>query len=379
MLQKRLQKELKKREELNTLRALPSSEILIDFTSNDYLGFAKHPDLLEKIQKALLLDNKSYGSTGSRLLTGNSEAVESLEKKIASYHSGEASLIYSSGYMANLGLLSCLAQESDTILYDAHIHASIHDASRLSKAQSFPFRHNDVEHLERRLMSATGQVFVVIESIYSMDGTLAPLKTIANICQQYKAHLIVDEAHAVGYYGKKGEGLVSEKNIEDLVIARTYTFGKALGCHGAAIITNSLIKNYLCNFSNAFIYTTALPYSTLCAIDTAYNLLESIQPTLRENIDYLVAFFRSELNNLPFKLSSDHGPIQSITIGDPNLAKKIAKKLKKQGFDVRAIVSPTVRRKSELLRIIIHSFNTKEECKALCNALKNSIKISINE
>ena len=225
------------REKEGLLRKLSSENNLIDFSSNDYLGFARSDELKNIIssEAGALNFKPKTGSTGSRLLTGNTKYAEELECFIAQFHKAEAGLIFNSGYDANLGLISSAAKKGDVIFYDELSHASIYDGARLSKSESFPFRHNDLNHLEERLEYFSEKkyenCFVIVESVYSMDGDFSPLKEIAALCEKYNANLIVDEAHATGVFGSKGEGKVVELNLEKKVFARVHTFGKALGCH----------------------------------------------------------------------------------------------------------------------------------------------------
>ncbi|HCW08412.1 MAG TPA: 8-amino-7-oxononanoate synthase, partial [Cytophagales bacterium] len=194
----------------------------IDFASNDYLGFAQHPELTVHGNPSL-----KSGATGSRLISGNSMEAEEAEKTIARFHRAEAALIFNSGYAANVGLCSCIASKDDTFISDELIHASMIDGIRMSFASKLKFKHNDVDDLENKLTKATGNKFVAIESLYSMDGDEAPLKKIIEVCEKHSAQLIVDEAHAVGVFGAHGEGLVNHYQLEDKVFACVYTFGKA--------------------------------------------------------------------------------------------------------------------------------------------------------
>ena len=278
-----LKKRLQVREEQGLLRKLSLPNNLIDFSSNDYLGFARSPELHELILTELETVNCKLetlsGSTGSRLLTGNSQYTEELETFIAYYHKAEAGLIFNSGYTANVGLISSIAQKGDIIFYDELSHASIYDGVRLSKAESFPFRHNDLNHLEERLKffqnarKENSNSYIIVESVYSMDGDFAPLIELVSLCEDYNVNLIVDEAHATGIFGEKGEGKVVELGLEEKVFSRVHTFGKALGCHGAIVLGSETLRNYLINFSRLFIYTTALPIHTLASIKSAYKLL----------------------------------------------------------------------------------------------------------
>ncbi|MCL4171189.1 UNVERIFIED_CONTAM: hypothetical protein GTU68_025567, partial [Idotea baltica] len=250
-----MQDALDARQAQGLLRQLPTPiGERIDFCSNDYLGFA---------HTLRVAAPTSGGATGSRLISGNSTLAEALEQQIANFHGAEAALLFPSGYAANIGLLPAVAGRGDTIVYDKLIHASLRDGIRLSRAKALSFAHNDLTDLIKKLQNPEGQTFVVIESVYSMDGDQAPLTDIVNICQQYDALLIVDEAHGTGVIGKR-----------DQVWARVHTFGKAIGSHGAAIVGSQLLKSYLLNFARSFIYATALPDHTLLSIQAAYSALE---------------------------------------------------------------------------------------------------------
>jgi 8-amino-7-oxononanoate synthase len=203
-----LQQQLEKRSADNQLRTLNTHLSGIDFFSNDYLGFAKSTVIKKNAEQLFntLNNNNINGSTGSRLISGTGEFVLALEKQIAEFHSTEAALIYNSGFDANIGLFSSIASRNDTVLYDELIHASIIDGIRLSNANRFKFKHNDLADLERLLQKTKGIVYVAVESVYSMDGDSSPLTQLVQLCQQYGANLIVDEAHATGIFGKNGVG-----------------------------------------------------------------------------------------------------------------------------------------------------------------------------
>ncbi|HJU45272.1 MAG TPA: aminotransferase class I/II-fold pyridoxal phosphate-dependent enzyme [Chitinophagaceae bacterium] len=266
-------KRLKERKEQNAYRQLKLPDGKIDFCSNDYLGIVKNNLIKEQSLKT--------GSTGSRLLAGNYELIEEVEKELAAFHQAEAGLIFNSGYDANVGLLSSVLQRGDTIIYDYLSHASLRDGIRLSFAQSFSFAHNDLGDLEKKLKAATGNIFVVTESVFSMDGDKAPLNEIVQLCEKYRAHLIVDEAHATGVVGEKGEGLVQELGLQHRCFARIHTFGKAIGCHGAVVLGSEALRNFLINFSRAFIYTTALPETSIAAIRASYRLFPAMKKERR--------------------------------------------------------------------------------------------------
>ncbi|MBA3722265.1 MAG: pyridoxal phosphate-dependent aminotransferase family protein [Parachlamydiaceae bacterium] len=366
-----LEKKITKRKNDANYRTLNSANPnLIDFSSNDYLGLSRSTKLHETIQieyKNLVskFPSNFLGSTGSRLLTGNTTYVEELEQQIVSFHGYEAGLLFNCGYMANVGLITAVATSSDIIIYDAHVHASTHDGVRLSRAYSYPFRHNDMNHLEHRLKHVPKRtnLFVCIESIYSIDGSIAPLEQICQLCFHYHALLIVDEAHAVGIYGADGEGLISEKKLNQYVFAQVTTFGKALGVYGAIVMGSHSLREYLINFSRPFIYTTALPLHALVAIKCAYQIL----PNLNKERSHL----RSLITHIQTLIKTGFGSqIQFVKVKNNHEAHQLSQYLAKNGFDVRSILSPTVPRGEECLRICLHAFNTIHETNELISLLK---------
>lgn len=357
MLEEFLQKSLDARASQNSLRKLKVSEGMVDFCSNDYLGFAK------KSWSA----SGAIGSTGSRLISGNHPVHEEFEAWLAEFHGAEAALVFNSGYDANLGLFSTVPKKGDTVVYDQLCHASIRDGLRLGTARNFSFKHNDIEDLRLKLDSASGNVFVAVESIYSMDGDKAPLKEIAELCEQTGAYLIVDEAHSTGIYGEKGEGLCSELGVKPF--AKVHTFGKAMGSHGAAIVGPDVLRQYLVNFSRSFIYTTALPPQSIAKVFEAYKWLESCEEraALKENIQLFKENFTSQ------NLIESDSPIQCVVIGGNDECKSIAEDIQKANLDVRPILHPTVAEGSERIRICLHSYNLKEEIIQLCKLLNTML------
>lgn len=365
-----LSQSLKKREERNVLRKLTPDSLLIDFCSNDYLGFAQSDQLKNNINvEYSLLAKQRNGAGGSRLLAGNTDYAENLEKQIAEFHAAEAGLIFNSGYDANVGLFSSLGRSGDTIIYDELIHASVHDGIRLSQADAFSFKHNDVASLEMQIKKAKGNIYVAIESIYSMDGDEAPLKKIAELCKKHGANLIVDEAHATGVTTNGGKGKVQELQLEKEVFARVHTFSKALGCHGAIVLGSNLLRNFLINFARSFVFTTALPIKSLLAINQAYLLLQDNNQAI-STLNELIAWFKLNISkNKKATLIENNSPIQSLIVPGNKEVKALADKIKKDGFDVRAIVSPTVPAGTERIRICLHAFNTKQDVEELCNSI----------
>ncbi len=367
-IEEKLRHALDEREHSHSLRRLPvpssgtPENVLVDFCSNDYLGFSRSEMLRERIRQAEKeFSDAGVGSTGSRLISGNSRFCEELEDRIAKFHHAKAGLIFNSGYDANLGIFSSIPQRTDTILFDQLAHASIRDGIRLSFAHAFPFKHNDVEDFKKRLEMATGNIFVAVESIYSMDGDAAPLIEISELCVRHGANLIVDEAHATGIFGEKGAGKVIGLGLEDVTFARLYTFGKALGSHGAIVIGSPTLRSYLINYARSFIYTTALPFHSLLSIKCAYNLLESNSDELVE-LKNRILYFKEKINpDLRRQMIESDSAIQCVIIPGNENVKSVAQEIQQAGFDVRPILHPTVPRGSERIRICLHAFNTEEE------------------
>jgi 8-amino-7-oxononanoate synthase len=369
-----LTEKLNERQFQGNMRALKVLENVIDLTSNDYLGFARSKVLYEAIQKeheSISQKRQLSGATGSRLLTGNSAYAEELENFIAKFHKAGAAVIYNCGYMANLGILTAVAQPEDTILYDVGVHASTYDGLRLCRAKSLPWRNNDLNHLEARLKKACGRTFVCVESLYSMSGVRTPLAEICALCQKYNAQLIVDEAHATGILGPNGEGLTVELGLSTKVFARIHTFGKALGVHGAAVVGSVALKKALVNFSRPFIYTTALPPYAFAAIRCAYKELKiakQAQARLKQLREFMYA--TAAKNNLP--LNPTGTPIQPFYIPGNENAMRVSESLLASGIDVRPILSPTVPKGQECLRFCLHAFNTEEEIEQALNVLNEA-------
>lgn len=367
-----LDQKLKERLSEHKYRRLSCSDGMADFCSNDYLGFARSEELNALIAGELA-KHPGYptGSTGSRLLSGNSTYAEHLEEEIALFHHAPAGLLFNSGYAANLGLLSAVAGRGDTVVCDELAHASIIDGIRLSGANRYSFAHNDVDSLEQKLRQAAkgaGRVFVVVESLYSMDGDQAPLRDVVSLAGKYQAALIVDEAHAGGVFGKNGRGLVPHSGLEEQVFARIYTFGKALGSHGAIVLGSRTLKHYLVNFARPLIYSTALPFHNLASVKCAYELLIG-QPDLQKKLTDRAAWFRQLAKKAGLSPGAT-GPIQTITIPGNAAVRAAADRLQAAGLDVRPILSPTVPPGKERLRICLHLFNSDEELKKLSEQLE---------
>lgn len=367
---------LKNRENNNSLRKLNSTLDLIDFSSNDYLGFSKS-ELIFNQTHQYLVDNgyTQNGATGSRLLSGNHNLYSATENFIAQFHQSESALIFNSGYDANVGFFSAVPQRNDIILYDELSHASIRDGISMSNAKSYKFKHNDFEDLERLILRFSKNdvilneakqqpitVYIVTESVFSMDGDCPNIEELIAVSEKYGCYLVFDEAHALGVFGINGSGLVQQFGLQDKVFARIMTFGKGLGCHGAAILGSEELKNYLVNFARSFIYTTGLSPHSVATILVAYQHLETEKNNihlLRENIIH----FNQQKNLLGLKpiFVRSKSAIQSAIIPGNEKVKWIAKQLQEKEFDVKPILSPTVPEGQERLRFCLHAFNSKDE------------------
>jgi 8-amino-7-oxononanoate synthase len=365
-----IEQKIQQRKDKNAFRTLSVESGLVDFCSNDYLGLARNKQLAERVHEQLMqLDGNINGSTGARTIAGTSSLTLEVEQMLAKFHKAESALIYNSGFTANLGLFSALPYRGDIILYDELIHASIRDGIGLSRANAYSFKHNSLESLEKRLQTALGNVYVAVESVYSMDGDAAPLKAMADLCKKYNAALIVDEAHSNGLYGEKGEGMVCELGLENEVFARVMTFGKAIGCHGAAVLGNENLKHFLINYSRPFIYTTAPSPHQLLSIKTVYDILSQLNDN-RFKISCLVSLFKQKLQSCQkLELIESNSPIQCVIVPGNDAVKTLCWAVQKDGFDVRPIVAPTVPEGKERIRICFHAFNTEEEVIGLAESL----------
>lgn len=372
----RLEAQINTRKTEESYINLTTAHNTIDFCSNDFLGLSASTDLRTRILKFLKnLESVSYvGGTGSRLISGNTALIESLENFIATYHYAEAGLLFNSGYDANVGLLSCLPKRTDTVIYDRAVNPSIRDGIRLSYAHALPLKHNDTSHLEQLLKKSGEHTFVIVQSVYASDGALAPLKEIHRLCAASNALLIIDESYAAGIYGNGGKGLVVENELANKVFARVISFSKAFGCHGAIVLGSQLLRNYLINFSRPFIYSTAMPFYNYISVKSAYDLLnedEELLPELHDNVTYFRnKLEKSALNNTPAYLHSQ-SHIQCFFVKGNNHCKKVALALNRAGFDVKPLLSPFVPEGTERIRICIHAFNTKDEINALIKELEN--------
>jgi 8-amino-7-oxononanoate synthase len=380
---KSLQLKLQQREAKNALRQLPVVNDLIDFASNDYIGFAKSETIFDQTHQFLKTQNiKVNGATGSRLLSGNHLLYQQTEDFIAKFHQSETALIFNSGYDANVGFFSSVPQRNDIIIYDELCHASIRDGIQMSNAKSFKFQHNDLEDLEKlitKFQPTTDNrqlttIYIITESVFSMDGDCPNLEELTILSEKHGTYLVIDEAHALGVFGSKGEGLVQNLGLEDKVFARIMTFGKGLGCHGAAILVSRELKSYLVNFARSLVYTTALSPHSVGTILQSYKCLAEEKQSI-EKLKTNIIFFNQEKMRLGLKpmFVYSKSAIQCAIIPGNDKVKNIASQLQQKGYDVRPILSPTVPEGQERLRFCLHSYNSEKEISEVLQLLSTFV------
>ena len=381
-----LSSKLALRSESNSVRKLPIQISTIDFASNDYLGLAQSETIFKETHAYLIQNNYlQNGATGSRLLSGNHKLYQETEDYIAQFHQSETALIFNSGYDANLGFFSSVPQRNDIILYDELSHASIRDGISLSNAKAYKFNHNDFEDLEHKIIKFKKEIqenksvlYIVTESVFSMDGDCPNLEELVQLSERCGCYLVVDEAHALGVFGSAeisgGEGLVQMLGIQNQVFARIMTFGKGLGCHGAAVLGTEELKSYLINFARSFIYTTGLPPHSIATILQSYHYLAKEKQAI-ENLKANIVHFNREKIVLGLKpiFIYSKSAIQSAIIPGNKKVKAIAKQLQEKGFEVKAILSPTVPEGQERLRFCLHSYNSETEISTVLQLLSELV------
>ncbi|MBO9656213.1 MAG: 8-amino-7-oxononanoate synthase [Agrobacterium tumefaciens] len=335
------------------LRALAPREG-VDFTSNDYLGLAETPRLKAAITHAIER-GVPVGAGGSRLLRGNHPEHEALEAEAAAFFGAEKAIYFGSGFAANVALFSTLPLRDDLVLYDALIHASVHDGIAAGKARAAAVPHNQVEAFEREIIrwrqaGGSGRPWIAVESLYSMDGDCAPLAAFADLAERHGGFLVVDEAHATGVFGPGGRGLAAELEGRHHVVA-LHTCGKALGLSGALLSLPAVLADYLVNRARGFIYSTAPSPLMAAAVREALRIIAD-EPWRRLRLAELVNFAGEELRSR-LGVTPGGSQILPVMIGDNARALKIAARLRDGGFDVRAIRPPTVPEGTARLRIAI--------------------------
>ena len=403
----RMKKALDHRKQEGSYRRLVTlPEDGVDFSSNDYLSLSRCQEQQKFVEKAQ--SRVELGATGSRLLSGHSKQYEEIESFLSGVHNSNDALVCSSGYMANLCVISCLP--FDVVIVDELVHNSIRMATQIPFSKKsrrvLSFSHNDTHNLQQKLESVrASSVIIIVESVYSMDGDISPLHEILHLAKLYQAHVIVDEAHGFGVYGRTnphhldlpaensyqssvsddnhhgsvggGMGVLSALQLErhEALLAAVYTYGKAAGCHGAVIVSNApVFKPYLVNYARPFIYSTALPPHALSTIRCAYITLFGQEGNRRrDHLFRLVQYFRQHFSSSAIHLYPSPSPIQAVSCPGNQQCLTIAKIISKS-FHVYPIRHPTVPKGEERIRIIFHSHNTLSQVQQLIETIHHAYR-----
>jgi 8-amino-7-oxononanoate synthase len=360
--------------ELRTMSTAPQPKMLVNgtqqivFSSNNYLGLANDPILIEKALKTL--QEFGIGSSGSRLTTGNTEWHEKLEQRIASFKRMEAALLFSSGYLANIGVLSSLPEKGDVLLSDQLNHASIIDGCRLSKAETVIYKHSDMSNLEKKLKESQTYTrrFIVTDGVFSMDGTIAPLDEIMKLAKRYDAYVIVDDAHATGVLGERGGGTGELFGVSpDVVVG---TLSKAVGVEGGFVTGSRVLIDFLINHTRTFIFQTSLPPVSCGAAYTTLDIIEKSQE-LRDRLHRQIKIIKSTLEAMGFTVYGEDTPIIPVIIGDAAKSVRFSKKLQENGIYAPAIRPPTVPKGESRIRLTVTAAHNDSQVEHLLTSFKD--------
>lgn len=377
----RIKKFLSQRKEEANLRELQPVEArqkgnifrqqvrLIDFSSNDYLGLARHPRLVQAAKQAL--KKHGVGAGASRLLSGDYLLHHELEEAVAAFKRKESALVFNTGYQANLGIIQAFAGKDDVIFSDALCHASQIDGVILSRAAKFPFQHNDMEHLEDLLKKERhkfDRALILTESVFSMDGDLAPLQELTDLKERYNCILMVDEAHATGVFGNEGRGRVDALNLNDRVDLVMGTFSKALGGFGAYLACSRDVTDYLINVARSFIYSTALPPVIIASNLAALDVLKE-EPWRGTKLLARAEKFRQAVSKAGWLVKGE-SQIVPVMVGESKLAIALAKELRSKGFYVLPIRPPSVPEGTARFRFSLCYDHARKDLNGLVAALK---------
>lgn len=340
---------------------------LLSFCSNDYLGLANHAGNIAALRDTL--PETGLGGAASHLVCGHHDAHHQLEQRLAEFTQRSSALFFSTGYMANLGVISALAGRGDTIFSDRLNHASIIDGCVLSRAKVRRYAHGDVSALEAMLAETSGHKLVVTDGVFSMDGDVAPLKELARVCQIHDALLVVDDAHGIGVLGPQGRGSVLEAGLSEAEVPVLIgTLGKAVGTSGAFVAGPAVVMDYLVQKARTYIYTTAMPPALAKATCASIDLIER-DDARRSRLRVLIARFRAGAQELGYQLMPSHTPIQPIMVGDNHAALALSRALEEQGILVTAIRPPTVPEGEARLRVTLSAAHSEAQVDRLLKAL----------
>ncbi len=344
----------------------------LNFCSNDYLGLANHPDVIQAFQNAA--NHYGVGTGSAHLINGHSCIHQQLEQALAEFTGRQNALLFSTGYMANMGTINALMQRGDVIHADRLNHASLIDASLLSKARMLRYRHNDLSHLHKNLQKQTlkpcPNQMIVCDAVFSMDGDLAPVKQLSKLAKQNQAWLMLDDAHGLGVLGKTGAGLLEQENLseQDVPILMA-TLGKALGTAGAFIAGSEDLIEYLKQTARTWIYTTAMPSAIAAASLESLRIVKQ-ETWRREKLQALIKQFQEGVQQLGLRLMPSDTAIQPIVLGSASYAVQVSEALYQQGILVSAIRPPTVPKNTARLRITLSAMHSEEDVVRLLEALQ---------
>lgn len=374
-IRRAIRKALREREKAGLLRSLETAPGGVDFCSNDYLGLARDPRLGRRIAALAADGAMPQGATGSRLISGNHPAIEALEERLSGFYASEAALVFSSGFAANLGLLAGLGGVVKTLVCDRLLHASAIDGGRLSGAERVIFAHNDMGDLELRLkeLDKDETAAIVVETIYSMDGDFAPLEEIADLAEKHDAAVVVDEAHANGVLGPAGRGGVIAAGLQDRVLARVVTFGKALGLQGGAVLCSKDLREYLVNFARSFVFSTGVSPLWAASVQAAYELLPELNAE-REQLQGNVSYFRERVAESAKPWLPSESWIQCLHVPGTRRVTRVGGFLRARGLAALPIRAPTVAEGGERIRVCLHAHNTRAEIDLLFSAVDEALR-----
>ncbi|WP_234406112.1 8-amino-7-oxononanoate synthase [Methylobacillus glycogenes] len=340
---------------------------LLSFCSNDYLGLASHPALISAMSEAA--QQYGAGSGASHLVTGHQTAHEVLEQRLQQFMAVPAVLLFSTGYMANLGIITALCGRDDEIFADKLNHASLNDAAVLSRASLKRYAHNDITSLERLLaQSSARRKLVVADAVFSMDGDIAPVPALLALCERYDAYLMLDDAHGFGVLGAKGRGILEHFNLSSPRIIYMATLGKAAGSAGAFVAAEQVVIDYLLQSARSYIYTTASPAPVAAAALAGVDIISS-EPQRRQDLQQLITYLQQHCQLQRWQLLPSNTAIQPIIIGSNDEALRVSKHLQEHGILVAAIRPPTVPKGTARLRISLSAQHTEQDVAHLLNAL----------
>ena len=343
---------------------------IISFCSNDYLGLANHPQLRAAFQQGV--EDWGVGAGAAHLVNGHRRPHQALEEALAEFTGQPRALLFSTGYMANLAIATALLGRGDSVIQDKLSHASMIDAAQLSAAKRLRYQHVDADSLARQLSNAKGNKLVMTDGVFSMDGNIAPLPEIAQLCKSHDALLMLDDAHGIGVLGETGAGCVEHFGFKQKPIIMG-TLGKAFGSFGAFVAADEEVIEALIQFGRSYIYTTATPPALATASLCALNIIKT-EPWRREKLHELIALFREQALQLGLDLMPSDTPIQPIIIGDEETCIELSEKLYTDGLHVGAIRPPTVPKGSARLRITLSAEHTEGDVHQLIQSLASHIK-----